>query len=85
MQADAVHDRDAQRPAHHLGTFLQLRIDLVILLQDFAAGTIQDLAGGRGLGARTAALEQLAMILRFERAQLLTDRGLRNEVLRCGG
>jgi hypothetical protein len=84
VQPDAVHDRDAQMTADDRAAVLQLGLDVLVLVDDLAAGAVEDRPLRGGLGAAPAAFQELAAILRLECPKLLADGGLGDEVLGGG-
>ena len=74
----------AQVTADDRAAVLQLRLDVLILVDDLAAGAIENRPLRGRLGPAAAALEELAAVFRLERPQLLADGRLGDEVLRGG-
>src|SRR5262249_42098830 len=84
VEADAVHGREPDAAAHDAPEALHLLAQLAVALRDVLARLIEKLTRGRRLDVALRALEQRPVEARFEAADLLAHRGLRDEVLRGG-
>ena len=84
VETDAVYGGDGETATDHVSELPQPSFHLQIALDDLFARLVKDLAGGIYLDLAAYAFDQLLVVFRLERPDLLAHRRLGDEILRGG-